>query len=469
MAEDKSLAESASVSAPTAPTSSAPATRSGANPDAQAVSGQNRFFNKRFIPLAIFTIAVFLFVAIAACWTDWQNTFFLDTDDAYVRADVTPLSTREHGIVLKTYVHDYQKVKAGDLLLELKNDDFKDSVQANLESVSQIQIKIDDMKSRKVKLDAQIDDASAQLDNSRSALKQFDSTIAIAKAAIDEAQASVEAADAVIKQSDAAVESAQADTVKTEASKRREEALLAEESSTKETVERVTDDYARAVAAFQSQKSGRLKAKAEWLAKKSSLLKAHQQLDSVLLDQQKATSSVKSKEAELVERKMERKLLDGEESQLRTELASKNYSADSAKITLGYTYIKAPVDGTVGELKVKAGQFVNAGTDVIVIVSAVPWVVANFRETQATKIKVGDRATLKIDALPGRHWNGRVQSVAPASGAQFSVLPPDNASGNFTKITQRIPVKIVFDVDASDTSKLEGVVPGLSVNVSISH
>ena len=119
---------------------------------------------------------------------------------------------------------------------------------------------------------------------------------------------------------------------------------------------------------------------------------------------------------------------------------------DLAKIELGYTRITAPIDGMVSERGVRAGQYVHDGRQVI---SVVPlgsvWVVANYKETQLTHVQIGQRAEITIDTFPGVVVTGHVDSISPASGSQFTLLPPDNATGNFTKVVQRIPVKIVLD------------------------
>src|SRR5262249_18450543 len=136
----------------------------------------------------------------------------------------------------------------------------------------------------------------------------------------------------------------------------------------------------------------------------------------------------------------------------------------SAQADLDYTYVRAPADGVVGEIKVKPGQLVGAGTQVTTLISGKPWVIANYRETQLVKVQPGDLAEISIDALPGTHVKGHVEHIAPASGAQFSLLPPENASGNFTKIVQRIPVKIVLDEDDNMLNRLR---PGMSAVATI--
>ena len=134
--------------------------------------------------------------------------------------------------------------------------------------------------------------------------------------------------------------------------------------------------------------------------------------------------------------------------QARATLASQQAARDLAAINLGYTRIIAPVDGMVGQRQVQVGQYVSTGTQVISIVPLPHvWVIANYKETQMTRIRVGQPARVTVDAFPGNVLHGHVDSWSPASGAEFSLLPPDNATGNFTKVVQRIPVKIVLDPD----------------------
>ena len=138
-------------------------------------------------------------------------------------------------------------------------------------------------------------------------------------------------------------------------------------------------------------------------------------------------------------------VLDTQESQLRATLAVQQAALGLARIQLGYTRITAPSDGTVGQRMVRPGAYVGVGTQVIAIVPPLLWVVANMKETQMTRIRAGQGATVTVDAFPGLVLHGHVDSWSPASGSQFSLLPPDNATGNFTKVVQRIPVKIVLD------------------------
>ena len=134
-------------------------------------------------------------------------------------------------------------------------------------------------------------------------------------------------------------------------------------------------------------------------------------------------------------------------------------------LNLSHTQIRAPFDGVVGNKTVAVGDYLEAGTQIMAIVPlSQVYVIANYKETQITNIKAGQHVSLVVDAFPGLKVTGTVDSIAPASGQQFALLPPDNATGNFTKIVQRVPVKIVLDLTPDVIGKLR---PGLSVEPNI--
>lgn len=136
------------------------------------------------------------------------------------------------------------------------------------------------------------------------------------------------------------------------------------------------------------------------------------------------------------------------------------------KLQLGYTEIVAPAAGRIGRKNIEVGNHVQPGQALLAVVQPSAWVTANFKETQLHRLRVGQPVTLAVDSLPGHEFAGRVESISPASGAQFALLPPDNATGNFTKIVQRVPVKIVFD-EASVKDFAGRIAPGLSVVVKV--
>jgi membrane fusion protein (multidrug efflux system) len=154
-------------------------------------------------------------------------------------------------------------------------------------------------------------------------------------------------------------------------------------------------------------------------------------------------------------------LLKAELLQAKATLARAEALQSQAQLNLDYTNIVAPIDGTVGNRTLRVGQFVQAGTQLMSVVPARgAYVVANFKETQLTDVRAGQLVDIAIDMFPGQAAHGHVDSIAPASGQEFALLPPDNATGNFTKVVQRIPVKIVLD-PSNDASI--GLRPGMSV------
>jgi membrane fusion protein (multidrug efflux system) len=158
-------------------------------------------------------------------------------------------------------------------------------------------------------------------------------------------------------------------------------------------------------------------------------------------------------------------VLEAQIAQSDAAIAAQRASLDTARINLGYTTITATQDGVIGQRQVKPGQLVGVGSQITTL-TPLPkvWVIANFKETQLTHMAVGQKAEVTVDTFPGRALRGHVQSFAPASGAEFALLPPDNATGNFTKVVQRIAVKIVID-DANGLG--DRLVPGMSVEARV--
>jgi membrane fusion protein (multidrug efflux system) len=154
-------------------------------------------------------------------------------------------------------------------------------------------------------------------------------------------------------------------------------------------------------------------------------------------------------------------LLKAEIVQANAALARAQAQQSQAELNLEYTSIVAPIDGVVGNRSLRIGQFVQAGTQLMSVVPvAGAYVLANFKETQLTDVRAGQAVEIAVDTFPGQIVRGHVDSIAPASGQEFALLPPDNATGNFTKVVQRIPVKIALDLDEGSVVELR---PGMSV------
>jgi membrane fusion protein (multidrug efflux system) len=186
---------------------------------------------------------------------------------------------------------------------------------------------------------------------------------------------------------------------------------------------------------------------------------------------QQAETALKEKTAQLRHDRASLVVAQRKVDVLKTERSGAEADRDrsvanrhQAELNLSYTTIRAPVDGIVGARSLRVGQFVQAGTALMAVVPLhAVYVVANYKETQLSDVRPGQPAEVEIDGFPGVTLEGHVDSLSPASGLEFALLPPDNATGNFTKIVQRIPVKIVLDDE-----KLEGLLrPGMSVEPTI--
>lgn len=181
--------------------------------------------------------------------------------------------------------------------------------------------------------------------------------------------------------------------------------------------------------------------------------------------QQQAQSDLAQRSATLAAAQAHVEVLKTQRQQADATIAAKAAALDQAKINLAQTTLTAPIDGVVGDRTVRAGQLVQAGTRLLTVVPTQNvYLVANFKETQTGQMHPGQTVTIDIDSYPGHPIKGTVDSLAPGTGAQFALLPPENATGNFTKIVQRVPVKIALDPKDPLTAQLR---PGLSVTATV--
>jgi membrane fusion protein (multidrug efflux system) len=191
-------------------------------------------------------------------------------------------------------------------------------------------------------------------------------------------------------------------------------------------------------------------------------LQRFQQADA---DNKKAIAAANKTRAALAAAQRRLDVIDTRKQQAEAALGQAVADRDLAQLNLGYTELRAPIDGTVGNRAARVGAYAMVGAQLISLVPAHGlWVDANFKESQLARIYPGLPASIEADVLPGQVFHGYVASLAPATGAQFSVLPPENATGNFTKIVQRVPVRILLDGEAS---KLGSLRPGLSVTARV--
>jgi membrane fusion protein, multidrug efflux system len=391
-----------------APTTTPPTTASAPAEHAQQQPKAHWPWLKYATPLVVLLLAGAVLITLTRDWNAFEGGKIEQvTDDAFVRGDLTPLSTKVAGIVRTVKVADYQKVHGGDLLVELQDDDY----QAQLAQAA-----------------AAVEAAKAAIVNNRKQQELQESRIDRALAGIDQARAQIAAAQAGIN-------AVQADVTRTRAERTRQEALLATQATTQQHVEGAVADEQRLTAQAASREA----------------------------DLQQAKTALRSNEIGVESERRTKAVLESQEQQLIADLHAKEASLTVAQVNLGYTKIHAPADGTVGERQVRAGQLVSPGTQVLTFVAETKWVQANYRETQIAHMKIGDPVEIQIDQFPGQTVHGKVLEIAPASGSQFALLPPDNATGNFTKVVQRIPVKIALD-DSSLAARLR---PGISVTATV--
>ena len=255
------------------------------------------------------------------------------------------------------------------------------------------------------------------------AVARAEAGVAGARAALENLDNQVALQKAVILQAQAQLTSTQARAVQAEQERERQYNLLQSTYGTRQKVEQVEADLAIAKAAQQA-------AAAAVLAQKEQL-----------------------------------NVLEGTRGQRDAELQTAQASLAGARLQLGYTRILAPFDGIVGQRQVQPGDYVTVGGSLISIVPLPRvYVIANYKETQLTNVVAGQPASMTVDTFPGATLNGHVESLSPASGSQFALLPPDNATGNFTKVVQRIPVRIALD---PGQPLIEQLRPGMSVVTSI--
>src|SRR5229473_4331419 len=282
---------------------------------------------------------------------------------------------------------------------------------------------------------AQVDQANAAIAAARAAINNNLRQRELQDAKIAKALEGIDLAKAQIAAAQAGKEAIQAGLTRARSERTRQEALYESHSTTQQKVEAVVADEESLTAQRASREA----------------------------DLEQARTGLRSSELSAEAERIGKTVLLSQEMQLQADLRAKQASLAAALVALGYTKISSPGEGTVGERQVRPGQLVSPGTQVISFVDMTKWVQANYRETQLTNVKVGDPAEIRIDKYPGETIHGKIIEIAPASGSQFALLPPDNATGNFTKVVQRIPVKIVLD-DVNLAAKLQ---PGLSVTATV--
>jgi membrane fusion protein (multidrug efflux system) len=350
------------------------------------------------------------------------------TDDAQIDADAVAVSARVAGVVRAVHVGDNESVKKGAVLVEIDPGE----LSARLDQAT---AQVAAAKAQAAAADAQVQIVEA---TSRGGLSA-------ARAQLTGSTLSVAGAASQIGVARAALERAQSDASKAEIDLTRAEALRKDEA-----IPQAQLDTARAAA--QAARAAVVQAQAQLSASEDARHTAQAQI----AEAQGRVEQSAPVDAQVAAARANADLA-------RANQAAAEASLALASLELSYTRIVAPADGRLSRLAVHVGQQVQVGQPIVTVMPTATYVVANFKETQVGEMHAGQRAEITIDALPGRRFEGKVDSVAPGTGARFSMLPPDNASGNFVKVVQRVPVKIQWAQQATG----DPLPAGLSVDVTV--
>ena len=397
--------------------------------------------NIRFVLLALLVVAAIVAIPIYAYYAAREST-----DDAQVDGHVVPISPRISGTVLEVLVNDNQLVKAGDPLVRLDKADYEvaqaqaDAALANAEaSTTESSVNV---PLTSINTTSQVNTSSSQVDEAQA-------SVASAAQAVDSARAKVAAANADLV-------GRQANLVKAQKDLKRFESLVSKDEISRQ-------DFDAATAAEQSAEADVDSSKANVSASQHALDEASAQLNvakarlQTALVQRRQSEQTRPKQEQVTEARFK-----ASEAMVKQAQANVN----QARLNLGYTNIVAPLSGIVSRKVAEPGMHVTPGQEIMAIVPLDDvWVTANFKETQLKKMAVGQKVEFDVDTFgSSRTYHGHIDSIAAASGAKFSLLPPENATGNYVKVVQRLPVKILLEPGENSKYQLR---PGMSVTPTV--
>ena len=374
-----------------------------------------------------------LVLVIAAGYFLWNAFRFENTDDAEVDGHVMPLSARISGQIKDVFVIEGQIVHAGDVLVTIDPQDYQvsaDQARANLaDAFATAASSHWNVPITSVTVRSNLDSAKTAVANAEAALKAAEQNYESAKAKLVEAQANAAKSDADLER--------------------------AKQLVVKEDISRQQYDYA--VAAAAANQAAVTSAQAGVRAAEQFVQEAQGKLQQAKNDLQ--TAETAPEQVSLT--RSNAQAADAKVLQRKAQLAQ-------AELNLGYTVIRSPVTAIVGKKSVEVGQNVSIGQELVDVVPLDDvWVTANFKETQLAHMRPGQPVEVQVDAY-GRKWKGHVTNMGGGTGSVFSLLPPENATGNYVKVVQRVPVRIDFDRAAGQEFNAEGLLkPGLSVEPEV--
>jgi|SRR5271165_2178864 len=356
-------------------------------------------------------------------------TSYESTDDAQVDGHISSISARVSGHVISLNVQDNQYVKAGTVLLEIDPADYQ---------VAYEKAKADFEDAQATAVAAGVNVPITDV-NTTSAVSSSTADVSSARAAIQAARQQAEAAKAQLQEAEANNEKAQSDVV-------RYKQLVDKQEISQQQFDTAKDAAQASAAAVEA-------ARATAAAAQQQVTQAEGKLVQAQANEQYARTAPKQMQ-----------VIRARASAALAQAQQKKAALDQAALNLQYTKIVAQMDGIVSNRTVDVGQNIAPGQELMKVINLDDvWITADFKETQLQHMRVGQRASIKVDAS-GRTYNGKVDSFAGASGARFSLLPPENATGNYVKVVQRIPVKIVLDPGSNNDHQLR---PGMSVDPKV--
>ena len=373
---------------------------------------------KKRIAMTVLTVLV-VFAVSAGLFYRYYSSAHVSTDDAFVEGNIHIISSKIQGTAAKIAVTDDQFVKAGDLLVELDPDIYSKKTET-AEALYKAEGK-------------RMEELTLSVESQRTKVKAASAALDKAVSVRDELKAAVLAKEASVKSRSALKRQAQTDL-------KRDEALAAEDIITKDRIDKTRTQLDTASSA----------------------------LDEAVELASQARAAVRSQEAAIKQSEADLKAAESSLRQIQASVESQKAIIESRKaaaglesLNLSYTKITSPVDGYVTRKSVEAGNQIQPGQPMMSVVSLDDaYVIANIKETVLYLVKPGQKVDIKIDAYPGKKFRGKVESIMAGTGSSFTLFPPENASGNYIKVVQRVPVKIVFD-------NIKSVLPYLRVGMSI--
>jgi membrane fusion protein, multidrug efflux system len=378
-------------------------------------------------------IAVVILLVIGAAIFYWRSTYTENTDDAQVDGDLYQVSSRVTGQVIKVYVDDNQQIEAGQPIAEIDPKDYQvalEQAQANLASAQAAAIQQTvNVPITNVNVTTSVDTTSSDVQGST--------------ASVEQARKQEQAAEA-------RVAAAKANAVKSRLDVERYTPLVEKDVISKQ-------QFDAAVATDASNQAAVLEAEATQIANQAMVTQALQKLSQ---SRYQAAQSVKTgpDQVRAQQARANAAMADVKQSQAKV---------DQAALNLSYTHITAPTTGIVNKKNVQVGANVSIGQDLLTIIPLTNlWVTANFKETQLSEMRPKQDVTIKVDALGGRKFHGKVTQIGGATGSRLSLFPPENATGNYVKVVQRIPVRIDF-TNLQQENGDYALRPGMSVTPEV--